>query len=571
MVAIIFAAVLPQQAPAAATSSWVVTESLSAARYHHTATLLPDGRVLVAGGWDEGSLSGAELYDPDNDTWAAVASMNTSRNSHGAVLLPNGRVLVFGGKDASGSRISSAEVYNPDNDTWTAAAGMNHTRASFTSTLLGNGLVLAAGGIDASSDFLCEAELYNPALNAWVETDNMTTPRSSHAAALLPDGKVLVTGGSSGSGSYLLSSEIYNPGTGHWSAAAARPVNGESLRASLLGNGKVLVTGGYYSSGNRDNADLYNYDNDTWKAGTMSVVRSSHTSTLLNDGRVLISGGYGAGSSFLDSAELYDPAAGTWAIGPTMSDTRFGHTATLLDDGRVLVAGGYNDTESIDGAEYFALYQQLDAAKAGTGSGTVVSDPAGIDCGSTCSADFLQDAEVSLTATPAGGSLFAGWSGDCSGTGTCIVTMDEAASVTATFNLIPSTSTTSVATTTSSAPSTTTTSVDNSTTTTTVVPTTSTTSVVTTTSIAPSTTTTTADKPGPCPAQKVLGADDPGISQLRDFRDSTLAGSALGRRIIGLYYDNADSINAALDRSPALRSLARRIFKAIVVRMEAKN
>ena len=183
-----------------------------------------------------------------------------------------------------------------------------------------------------------------------------------------------------------------------------------------------------------------------------------------------------------------------------------------------------------------------------SGAGTVTSADGYITCGTDCVEQYEPNAEVTLTAAAATGSTFTGWSGGgCTGTGDCVVTMDAAKSITAQFEILATTTTTTTAatTTTSTVPATTTS----------VIPS-------TTTSTGPATTTTTVSA-SPCPATKVLGADNPKLENLRGFRDSKLAQSAVGRRIIRIYYNNADSINAALDRSQALRAFTRRVLEVI--------
>ncbi len=178
-------------------------------------------------------------------------------------------------------------------------------------------------------------------------------------------------------------------------------------------------------------------------------------------------------------------------------------------------------------------------AKTGAGAGTVTSADSKIDCGSDCSATYPSCSEVALTAMAASGSTFAGWSGgECSGTGSCTVTMNENLTVTATFDLIPTTTTTAA--------------------------------VTTTTTTIGGTTTTTTVSGKPCPAKKALGENNPNLDNLRDFRDSKLAQSAVGRKVIQIYYNNADSINAALERSPALRAATRRVLETIAP-MVGKN
>ena len=137
-----------------AIGTWTATGSLNAARFIHTATLLPNGKVLVAGGFDNVSvLASAELYDPALGTWTATGSLNTARDAHTASLLPNGMVLVAAGFATGFVSLSSAELYDPAHGTWTVTGSLNIAREVHTASLLPNGMVLVAGGHDDSGAY----------------------------------------------------------------------------------------------------------------------------------------------------------------------------------------------------------------------------------------------------------------------------------------------------------------------------------------------------------------------------------------------------------------------------------
>ncbi len=191
-----------------------VTGSLHDARGNHTATLLPNGKVLVAGGYGPagqiGYLITAELYDPASGTWSATGSLANARMGHTATLLPNGKVLVAGGKGPSAVPDYSgmgAELYDPASGTWSLTGSLSWPRADHTATLLPNGKVLVVGG---ASDVDRIGELYDPALGTWSDTDYMADVRSHHTATLLPNGKVLVAGGygPGGTSGYLSTAEL---------------------------------------------------------------------------------------------------------------------------------------------------------------------------------------------------------------------------------------------------------------------------------------------------------------------------------------------------------------------------
>jgi WD40 repeat protein len=208
-----------------ATGTWTATRSMSFARIGFTATLLPNGQVLVAGGAELANqtviLSSAELYNPATGTWTATGSMTTPRSGHTATLLPNGQVLVAGGEgtcvNVSCPVLSSAELYNPATGTWTPTGSMNVTRYLHTATLLPNGQVLVAGGGSGSTaNAGSTAELYNPATGTWTPTGSMSEPHSSGAlAGLLPNGQVLVVCGVNDPGFAPLRRRPVQPRDGH--------------------------------------------------------------------------------------------------------------------------------------------------------------------------------------------------------------------------------------------------------------------------------------------------------------------------------------------------------------------
>jgi len=174
--------------------TWTETGSLATARRSHTATLLPNGQVLVAGGIKGSTiLASAELYDPASGTWTETGSLADARQLHTATLLPNGKVLVAGGQDSSFNGLASAELYDPASGTWTETGSLANARWSHTATLLANGMVLVAGGgIFEGSD---SAELYDPASGTWTETGDLVNVRFVHTATLLSNGNVLAAGG----------------------------------------------------------------------------------------------------------------------------------------------------------------------------------------------------------------------------------------------------------------------------------------------------------------------------------------------------------------------------------------
>lgn len=223
-------------------------------RTGHTATLLRNGKVLLAGGKNGTSityLSSAETFNPATGTFTAITgNMQAARAGHSATLLPDGRVMFAGG--GSSSRVFAvvtANAYDPVAGTSAALNSMTTARANFTLTLLNNGKVLAVGGYNNSSVRLSSAEIYDPLANTWSATANSlrTGIRSDHAASLLPDGRVLISGGSNGTAA-LSSTEIYDPVTGTFTAG--NNLNGARAYHNniVTPDGKVIVIGGSSAS-----------------------------------------------------------------------------------------------------------------------------------------------------------------------------------------------------------------------------------------------------------------------------------------------------------------------------------
>jgi N-acetylneuraminic acid mutarotase len=296
--------------------SWAATGSMNGVRVLQTATLLEDGKVLVAGGADSigetslNALATAELYDPDSGSWTATGNMIEARARHTATLLPDGRVLVVGGSGSgSGSdALATAELYDPDSGSWTATGNMIEARARHTATLLPDGTVLIAGGDSAGGPQLASAELYDPSSGSWTATAKMHGEHAGHRAIRLPDGTVLVLGGSSGGPG--ITAELYNPSSRSWTTVAS--MNGEHIggSATLLRDGTVLVAGGGSSNGS-GGEELYDPSSDSWTVtANLLEARTDHTAALLPDGTVLVAGG-GAPTGLLATAELYDPGSGT--------------------------------------------------------------------------------------------------------------------------------------------------------------------------------------------------------------------------------------------------------------------
>jgi galactose oxidase-like protein len=342
--------------PAIPLLGWTATGEMHSPRRDHTATLLSDGRVLVAGGSDDyHTLALTELYDPASGSWTAVGRLAVARSGHTATLLTDGTVLVAGGYDRSDRILDSTETFDPSTGTWSASGKMVTAVTAHTATLLPDGRVLVAGGsaFGGHGQAVPAAEVYDPASRSWTATKRMIDARWGHTATLLPNGRVLIAGGFADLGS-LASAELYNPSNGSWTATGSMDAGRAKFTATLLLDGTVLVAG----LGGSRSVELYDPDIGSWAAtGKMEERRANYpTATRLLDGRVLLTGG-GCGcpedALSLASAEVYDPARRSWVLIDDRLSVRSSHTATLLLDGRVLMAGGRDVDGAVVSADLF--------------------------------------------------------------------------------------------------------------------------------------------------------------------------------------------------------------------------
>jgi N-acetylneuraminic acid mutarotase len=318
---------------------WAAGPALGTARHRHATVRLGDGRAVVVGGLTGTAaapvtLASAEAYDPVSGTWSPLAALHTARAGHSATVLPDGRVLVAGGTGARGSTgttaLASTEVFDPATGAWTAAAPMTETRTGHQAVLLRDGRVLVIGGTVATGGppaALAYCELFDPAAGSWTPTGDLGTGRTGHQATLLPDGTVLVTGGDAvgrrPDGRYdarsLDTAERYNPATGTWTAAARMPGPRTRHRGILLRTGQVLLTGGTsgptFTAGYRT-AVTYDPGADSWTGtGALARGRWAYAVAELSDGRIVVAGGIaagglaaaGPGAALTTSTEIFTP------------------------------------------------------------------------------------------------------------------------------------------------------------------------------------------------------------------------------------------------------------------------
>jgi len=331
---------------------FIPTGSMTTPRVNHTATLLLNGKVLIAGGRfanDLASVSAsAELYDPATGTFTPTGSMTTPRFSHTATLLADGKVLIAGGQTSGEAQfLAAAELYDPATGAFTPTGSISSPRTC-SATLLADGRVLVTGcAVPANSAI---AELYDPTTGSLTPIGTPPYPPDyivGYTGTLLADNRVLITGG--------CKAQLFDPAagtftvtggmTGQCSYYCREPLQCSfySYTATLLANAKVLFVG----SGEDAPVDVELYDPATATFASVNTIGVDYYSaaTLIPDGTVLITGG--------DGCELYLPPTDKFTSLGGMNEQRNGHTSTLLSDGTVLLTGGWTGWEVIASAEIY--------------------------------------------------------------------------------------------------------------------------------------------------------------------------------------------------------------------------
>lgn len=297
-----------------ATESFTPTLPMSSVRYFHTATLLENGQVLVAGGsigrFDD--LATAELFDPATNSFTPTGSMGNTRASHAAHRIPGGEVLVYGGQDVSDA-LAEQELYDPVTGMFAFInPGLSINRNSPILVPLADERVLLTGGTNDAT----ESYLFDPADDSFTPTGDLTTARQRAASIGLPDGRALVIGGGD-QGSKLASAEVFDPTSGQFTVlTSTMSTASDDRRAVMIDNDTIMLLGGTDESFTPLGVELFKISTETFEPSTATGFspRSGHTATVLNDGRVLVIGGAVPGGT-TDTCLLYDPA--TDAFTPT--------------------------------------------------------------------------------------------------------------------------------------------------------------------------------------------------------------------------------------------------------------
>ncbi len=318
--------------------SITTTHPMQEERAVHASTLLPDGRVLITGGFGKGEIfkRSAEIFDPATRTFTLTGEMHVPRAGHQAVLLKTGQVLVLGGTVGDTDPHSrTAELYDPSTGTFTLSGSMHTARMSCSATVLPDGKVLVAGGLDGNKP-LTSMERYDPATGSFTPSDELEVIKGTHIALPLKNGQILFLGSD-------FAAERYDPADGKSQAVEINPPSQvkHKYAATLLPDEKVLLTGGSDArdwEGKFATAMVYDLKKGTCTpTDNMHLPRFKHGNAvvLLDNGNVLVAGG----GAF---AELYNPLSGEFdQIPGSFHKTLQFATATLLKDGQVLITGGY--------------------------------------------------------------------------------------------------------------------------------------------------------------------------------------------------------------------------------------
>ncbi|MFA5033905.1 MAG: kelch repeat-containing protein [bacterium] len=315
-------------------------------RFYSAEVRLPDGKVMMVGGWrlDQQVYSSCEVFDPISETFSYTGSLLTGLVKHVAVLLRTTPQKVL----TAGGNTTTSQIFDVATQTWSYSGATQNVspRVIADLTLLPNGKALLMGGSGLNS-----CELYNPLTDQWTNADPMTIERWHFVTTILPTGKVLAHGEYNTGGD--VRTEIYDPAeNAGWTTQMALNVARSAATTTLLPikhtancSTNILIVGGENSGGTAlASCELFNYkDNTTALTGTLGTPRTHHTANLTPDpdGKVFVTGGKN-GATALSSCEMYSLSGGTWAPTASMGTPRFDHTSTLLKDGTILVTGGEN-------------------------------------------------------------------------------------------------------------------------------------------------------------------------------------------------------------------------------------
>ena len=338
--------------------------AMSEGRAGHSATVLGDGRVLLAGGMSELSsyAAGGDVFDPGSNSFrAAGGALRDPRAFHAAVKFKEGAMLVAG--TGTFGALDTTEVYFPQADQFSPGPQLREQRDFVAACELKDGRVLVVGGLSYNANgalYSSTAEIYDASIGGFRLTAGAPLRRrAGHTLTRLPDGRVLIVGGQSGSSP--ATAEIFDPADETFTFTVGAPAANRQLHCATLLDfaGDVLLADGGYGM-----LEFYEASSGTFRsAGGASVAfRSGATGSLLPNGDVLLAGGLttvDGAQVALDTFDLYRRGLGDYGsashVDVVFPEPRYGHTATTLDDARVLYAGGFGtaDPKSIATAVVF--------------------------------------------------------------------------------------------------------------------------------------------------------------------------------------------------------------------------
>lgn len=333
-------------------------DDLHELRAAHSATLLPNGKVLIVAGFRKGADTysqlysrTAELYDPVSRKFSFTGSIQVARCGQTATLLPGGDVLITGGNNDT-PRLASAELYHSSTGTWTRLPDMLAGREGHRAILLNNGKVLIIGGTENPYVY---AEIYDPAKRQFEKAGLSPLNLSGSCVVPLRDGRIFIVGGLFHH-QPVQYSMIYDPSTYLFTKTADLNIVKYKAGAALLPDGRVIVIGG---SNNRDwkgkynNTEIYDPQKNTFMEGPglhFERFKLSNAVVTLRNGAVLVAGG--------DShIEMLDPGDSVFKVSAVMDQPYYFSTATLLPSGSVLLAGGYGNNAQCVGKAW--LYNPM--------------------------------------------------------------------------------------------------------------------------------------------------------------------------------------------------------------------
>lgn len=421
-------------------NTWTMAGLLLVPRSGATATLLPDGRVLIAAGVSSGGATNTlEIYDPASGNFTAAAGvLSSARQNQAAALLPNGKVLIVGGSDGT-QALATSDIFDPANGAVSPGPVLQTARSGLTATTLLDGTVLVAGGTttaqDGSSQDLASLEVLSPGGSGFtLAPASLTTPRSGQAAFLLPhNNSVLFVGGTS-NGTVLNSSELYLPWAGAFSAPATLASPRNLLTGSPLAtDGMLLVAGGSDGTNIQATTEVYGF----------ATVRTDKADYAPGEIVTITGSGWQPGETVtlsLVELPLIDTPTPVTAVADAngnIINTQFSPDQYDIGVRFYLTAmGNVSQAQTM-----FTDNKSVTVSFASTGSGSVTSNPAGINCtdtggtsSGTCSVSVGNTAQVTLTAAATSPSTIGAWtvpsgysidSGCTSGNTSCVFTLNN--------------------------------------------------------------------------------------------------------------------------------------------------